>query len=126
MLFYTYHDCRQEVIVIAFIFTFILALLFKSISIGGTVDINVHRKKSNGCLKELCHASGGDCGGMSIDNAFTQMIVKIFGAPLITVLKQKDPEGYLDILRKFEIIKRTIETDTIGKVNFTIPRATIN
>jgi len=96
------------------------------ISIGGTADITVHEKISNGHLKELCRASGGDCGGTSIDNAFIQMIVKILGAPLMTLLKQEDPTAYLDLLREFETVKRKIKTDTTGKVNFTIPCATIN
>ena len=96
------------------------------ISIGGTADITVHEKLSNGHLKELCHASGGDCGGTSIDNAFIQMIIKILGAPMISLLKQEDPTAYLDLLREFETVKRKIETDTKGKVNFTIPFATIN
>jgi hypothetical protein len=61
------------------------------ISIGGTSDITVHGKISNGHLEKLCHASGGDCGGTSIDNAFVQMIVKILGAPLINLVKQEDP-----------------------------------
>jgi molecular chaperone DnaK (HSP70) len=86
----------------------------------------VHEKISNGHLKELCHASGGDCGGTSIDNDFIQMIIKIFGAPFIGLLKQEDPTAYLDLLREFETVKRKIETDTTGKVNFTIPFTTIN
>ena len=81
---------------------------------------------SNGHLKELCHASGGDCGGTSIDNAFIQMIVKIFGKPLITLLKQQDPTAYLDLLREFETVKRRIDTGTTAKVNIVIPCATIN
>ena len=93
---------------------------------GGTADITVHEKMSNGHLKELCHASGGDCGGTSIDNAFIQMIVKILGEPMIKFLKQKDPSAYLDLLREFETVKRRIETDTTGKVNMTIPFTTIN
>jgi hypothetical protein len=64
------------------------------IFIGGTADITVHEKISNGHLKELCHASGGDCGGTSIDNAFIQMIVKILGEPMIKFLKQNDPSAY--------------------------------
>ena len=86
----------------------------------------MHEKISTGHLKELCHASGGDCGGTSIDNDFIQMIVKILGAPLITLLKQEDTAAYLDLLREFETVKRKIKTDTTGKVNFTIPCATIN
>ena len=85
----------------------------------------MHEIKSNGRLKELCHASGGDCGGMSIDNAFIQIIVRIIGAPLICVLKQEEPDAYLDILREFEMIKRKIKTDTTGKMNVTFPCATI-
>ena len=96
------------------------------IFIGGTADITVHEKISNGQLKELCHASVGYCGGTSIDNAFIQMIVKILGAPLITLLKQEYLTAYLDLLREFETVKRKIKTDTTGKVNFTIPCATIN
>jgi hypothetical protein len=34
---------------------------------GGTSDITVHEKLSNGMLMELCRASGGDCGGTSVD-----------------------------------------------------------
>jgi molecular chaperone DnaK (HSP70) len=96
------------------------------IFIGGTADITVHEKILNGHLKELCHASGGDCGGTSIDNAFIQMIIKILGAPMITLLKQEDPTAYLDLLREFETVKRKIETDTTRNVNFTIPFTTIN
>jgi molecular chaperone DnaK (HSP70) len=76
------------------------------ISIGGTADITVHEKISNGHLKELCHASGGDCGGTSIDNALIQMIVKILGPSIITLLKQEDPTAYLDLLREFETVKQ--------------------
>ena len=70
----------------------------------------MHEKIANGHLKELCHASGGDCGGTSIDNAFVQMIVQILGAPLINLVKQEDPTAYLDLLREFETVKRNIQT----------------
>ena len=87
------------------------------IFIGGTADITVHEQIS----KSFVMPAVGDCGGTSIDNAFIQMIVKILGAPMITLLKQKDPPAYLDLLREFETVKRRIETDTTGKMNFTIP-----
>lgn len=93
---------------------------------GGTADITVHEKMAGGHLKELCHASGGDCGGTSVDHAFIQMLVKILGAPMIQLLKEEDPSAYLDLLREFETVKRKIESKTSGKVNFTIPCATIN
>ena len=86
----------------------------------------MHEKISNGHLQELCHANCGDCGGTSIDNAFIQMIVKILGAPMINLIKQEDPTAYLDLFREFETVKRKIQADTTGKVNLTIPFATIN
>jgi hypothetical protein len=50
---------------------------------GGTADITVHEKLSNGRLKELCRASGDDCGGTSVDNAFYRIFVKLVGAPMV-------------------------------------------
>jgi hypothetical protein len=48
-------------------------------------------------LKELCRASGGDCGGTAVDNAFFQIFVKLVGAPLLNTMKKEEPSAYLDI-----------------------------
>ena len=96
------------------------------ISIGGTADIKVHENISNGDLKKLSHASGGYCGGTSVDNAFIQMIDKILGAPIISLLKQEDPTAYLDLLREFQMVKRKINIDTKGKMSLTMPLNAIN
>ena len=93
---------------------------------GGTSDITVHEKLSNGMLKELCRASGGDCGGTSVDNAFYQIFVKLVGQPLLNAMKKEDPSAYLDIFREFEAVKRTVSTDKEGKVKMTIPRALLD
>jgi hypothetical protein len=66
-------------------------------------------------LKELFRASGGDCGGTSVDNAFYEMFVKLVGAPLLNAMKREDPGSYLDIFREFETVKRTVYTDKEGK-----------
>jgi hypothetical protein len=55
--------------------------MFNHLFSGGTADITVHEKLSNGRLKELCRASGGDCGGTSVDNAFYEMFVKLWRKP---------------------------------------------
>ncbi|XP_071125270.1 heat shock 70 kDa protein 12A-like [Mytilus edulis] len=88
---------------------------------GGTADITVHEKLSNGQLKELCRAAGNDCGGTSVDGQFFQMLVKIFGGPIMKKIKDKDPSAYLDLFREFETVKRTITPDKDSKVNITIP-----
>lgn len=93
---------------------------------GGTVDITVHEKLAGGGLKEISRATGGDCGGTSIDADFIQLLAKIFGAPLIHTMKQEEPEAYLDLLREFETVKRTITPSKVGKINMTIPYATLD
>lgn len=94
---------------------------------GGTTDITVHQKIGQSKLKELCRASGGDCGGTSVDNDFSQLLIKLVGAPVLTALKQKDPSAYLFIYREFEAIKRTIDTSAQGGfINMSIPRAILD
>lgn len=93
---------------------------------GGTSDITVHEKLSNGKLKELCRASGGDCGGTSVDNAFFQIFVKLVGAPLLNAMKREDPSAYLDIFREFEAVKRIVDTSKQDKITMTIPRAVLD
>jgi molecular chaperone DnaK (HSP70) len=104
----------------------IITCLNRVLFSGGTADITIHEKLSNGNLKELCRASGGDCGGTSVDNAFYQIFVKLVGAPLLNAMKREDPEAYLDIFREFEAVKRTVYTDTDPKVNMSIPRSILD
>ncbi|CAC5408538.1 unnamed protein product [Mytilus coruscus] len=93
---------------------------------GGTVDITVHEKLAGGGLTEISRATGGDCGGTSIDAEFIQLLAKIFGAPLIHTMKREQPEAYLDLIREFETVKRTITPSKQGKVNMAIPYATLD
>ncbi|XP_071142703.1 heat shock 70 kDa protein 12B-like [Mytilus edulis] len=93
---------------------------------GGTVDITVHEKLAGGGLKEISRATGGDCGGTSVDADFMQLLAKIFGAPLIHTMKREQPEAYLDMIREFETVKRTITPTKQGKVNMAIPYATLD
>ncbi|XP_063409591.1 heat shock 70 kDa protein 12B-like [Mytilus trossulus] len=88
---------------------------------GGTADITVHEKQTDGKLKELCKATGDACGGTSIDNEFFQLLVKIVGAPLMNSLSKNDPSAYLDLFREFETVKRTIIPNKTDRMNFTVP-----
>ncbi|XP_071141897.1 heat shock 70 kDa protein 12B-like [Mytilus edulis] len=93
---------------------------------GGTVDITVHEKLTGGGLREISRATGGDCGGTSVDADFIQLLAKIFGAPLIYKMKREHPEAYLDLIREFETVKRTITPSKQGKVNMAIPFTTLD
>lgn len=97
----------------------------KTIILGGTADITVHEKLLGGRLKELCRATGGDCGGTSVDAEFIQFMIKIVGAPILKIMKQEYLESYIDLIRDFESKKRMINPDT-KKVTMLIPIATLN
>ncbi|CAG2195876.1 unnamed protein product [Mytilus edulis] len=93
---------------------------------GGTIDVTVHEKIPNGTLKEVTKASGNGCGGTSVDDAFIQLFVRIFGRPLLNSLKSESPESYLYLLRSIENVKRTFQPTQNRKVNLTIPYATLD
>ncbi|CAC5405256.1 unnamed protein product [Mytilus coruscus] len=93
---------------------------------GGTIDVTVHEKIPNGTLKEVTKASGNGCGGTSVDDAFIQLFVRIFGGPLLNSMKSDSPESYLYLMRSIEQVKRTFQPTQTRKVNLTIPYATLD
>ncbi|VDI55462.1 Hypothetical predicted protein [Mytilus galloprovincialis] len=93
---------------------------------GGTVDITVHEKMAGGCLKEISRATGGDCGGTSVDVEIIQLLKRIFGTPLIDSMKREQPEAFLDLIREFEVVKRTITPLKDKKINLAIPYNTLD
>ncbi|VDI34561.1 Hypothetical predicted protein, partial [Mytilus galloprovincialis] len=93
---------------------------------GGTIDVTVHEKLPNGTLKEVTKASGNGCGGTSVDDAFIQLFVRIFGGPLLNSLKSESPDSYLYLLRSIENVKRVFQPTQTRKVNLTIPYATLD
>lgn len=72
-------------------------------------------------MKELNKASGGPWDGNKVDEAYEEMLSNIFGAQAIQKFKKAYVGDYFDLLRDFETIKRTISTDTEGKMMFRIP-----
>ena len=52
-------------------------------------------------------ASGGPWGGTSVDNAFIQFIIDLFGKDMIRDFKRDNMEDYLQLLKDFEIKKRS-------------------
>lgn len=54
------------------------------------------------------------------------MMAKIIGAPLINKIKLEEPEIYLDLIREFETVKRSVTSSKTGKVNIAIPYVTID
>ena len=77
---------------------------------GGTVDITIHKLKSNPDEKFLCEEllpSSGGCewGSKYVDNYFEEFLKDFFGEELYQVYKS-NAMARLDILKHFEMLKR--------------------
>ncbi|CAG2237770.1 unnamed protein product [Mytilus edulis] len=88
---------------------------------GGTVDITAHHKVGKDDLQELCSASGGACGGTTVDREFLNLFENIVQERVMETLAKESTASYLDLLREFETVKRTISSTKRQKINFTIP-----
>jgi len=76
---------------------------------------------ADGKLKELHTASGGDWGGTKVDNAFKQMLIKIFSLPVLRKFQRQYTEDYIDLFREFEVKKREITPARDLTINTRIP-----
>ncbi|XP_045202781.2 heat shock 70 kDa protein 12B-like [Mercenaria mercenaria] len=88
---------------------------------GGTIDITVHEVLPNGKLRELYKANGGAWGGTTIDDAFLEFIEGITGTEVMARFREDHKDDYIDLLREFEVKKRTVQPDMDSKVTFKIP-----
>ncbi|XP_045181826.2 heat shock 70 kDa protein 12B-like [Mercenaria mercenaria] len=85
---------------------------------GGTADIYVHEKLSDQTIKELYKASGGPWGGTVVDNNYLGWLTQIVGETAMERFKTEKMVDYFDLLRDFEVKKRTVTSETEGKIAF--------
>ena len=88
---------------------------------GGTVDITVHEVERDGRMKELYKANGGPWGGTNIDDAFTDFLGAVTGSDVLKEFINKHRDDYIDLLREFEVKKRTITPEMDQKITFKLP-----
>uniref|UniRef100_A0A8C4Q813 Heat shock protein 12B n=1 Tax=Eptatretus burgeri TaxID=7764 RepID=A0A8C4Q813_EPTBU len=89
---------------------------------GGTVDLTVHQiEQPQGTLKELHKASGGVWGSLAIDQAFEELLCRIFGASFIAQFKRNRPAAWVDLTIAFESRKRTAAPDRTNSLNISLP-----
>ncbi|KAH3690953.1 heat shock 70 kDa protein 12B-like [Dreissena polymorpha] len=88
---------------------------------GGTADISVLEKQSDGSLKNIHAPSGGPWGGIYVDANFLAFLTEVFGTMAINALQSKDMYDYFDIIRDFEVKKRKFEFDSQTEITFRIP-----
>lgn len=88
---------------------------------GGTIDITAHEVESNCRIKELYKANGGPWGGTTIDDAFTDFLGKVTGEDVLQEFISRHRDDYIDLIREFEVKKRTITPEMDQKITFKLP-----
>ncbi|KAL5018159.1 hypothetical protein ScPMuIL_003881 [Solemya velum] len=82
---------------------------------GGTVDVTVHTITANGTLKELHKPTGGDWGGIKVDDAFYEFLLEVFGMAVVRSLTEQDK---LELQGSLDELKRKVVPS--GKLSYTI------
>ena len=72
-------------------------------------------------MKELYKANGGPWGGTNIDDAFTAFLCNITGQKVFQQFLTRHRDDYIDLLREFEVKKRTITPEMDQKITFKLP-----
>lgn len=76
---------------------------------------------NNGSVKTLCILNGCDCGETKLDESFISFLADIFGKDVMDAFCSTHKDALFDLLRDFEVKKRTISPERNEKVTFTIP-----
>ncbi|WAQ99933.1 HS12A-like protein [Mya arenaria] len=76
---------------------------------GGTGDITVHEVNPDERLKELHQPTGGDFGGTNVDNKFKLILVRLFGAEVVSKFKYNHMQEYWELMTDFEIKKKKFD-----------------
>ncbi|KAL4218132.1 hypothetical protein ACF0H5_022868 [Mactra antiquata] len=89
---------------------------------GGTADIYVNEKKDDHTFKELYKAGGGPWGGKAVDENFVKWLMGLLGETVMNKFKEEHMCEYFDMLRNFEMAKRSFSADTTGLVSFKLSK----
>jgi hypothetical protein len=81
----------------------------------------VQEVQYDGSIKQLYMANGGEWGGTKVDEAFDEFLQELVGSPALNRFHDDDKAGHLDLLREFEIKKRSIKQDQTSKITLKVP-----
>lgn len=88
---------------------------------GGKVDFTVFEITKENILKTLEMTSDRKCGGTCVDNCYEDALIDVVGIDDMNKFCQKFSEDYIELLRNFEINKRTQISETQAWVTMRIP-----
>lgn len=75
----------------------------------------------DGSLEEMREASGGPWGGKSVDDEFEMYIEQIIGTESMQELKTAAFDDYLELMRNFEMKKRSVKPEKEGNIHLSVP-----
>ena len=87
------------------------------------MDITVHEVTHDKTLKELEKASGGDWGGICVDNYFKNFLTSVVTSDVMEEFRLKHTGDYIELFRDFEMKKRTINTTVKNRVTLRMPES---
>lgn len=76
-----------------------------------------------GCVKELHHATGGDHGGIAVDEEFVDLFEDVFSKRFLDVFRQENPGQWLQLTTDFERKKRLVGPTDSTSTNLPLPWA---
>ena len=87
------------------------------------MDITVHEVTHDKTLKELEKASGGDWGGICVDNYFKNFLTSVVTSDVMEEFRLKHTGEYIELFRDFEMKKRTTNTTEKTRVTLRMPES---
>ncbi|XP_071157510.1 heat shock 70 kDa protein 12A-like [Mytilus edulis] len=88
---------------------------------GGTVDVAAYQVQNDGDLRELQRPTGEPWGGTYVDNQYTTFLKKLFGADIWSEFSKENPEDVLEIQRKFEAKKKSVNASADDQTTISFP-----
>lgn len=84
-----------------------LKYVFRCLYLGGTVDSTVMELDSDNELKQRQRSCGAVFGGIRVDGAFVEFLMKLFGFEIMDKFFQTCKNELLQLQKDFEVKKRT-------------------
>lgn len=95
------------------------------VDLGGVYsEIAVIQKETNQVIEKI-RITGNDCGGTSVNNNFKELLTSTFGSPFVASFRKENPVDYLDVMREFEVIKRSFKGQK-HKINQKFPSTNLD
>ena len=91
--------------------------------VGGTVDITGHEVNTDGTMKQIHMANGGDLGGAKVDEKFKSLLIDLTSADTMKEFARRDRCGFNELFRSFTLLKHTIHDGRSDTKTLMLPQS---